>query len=700
MRASETKIGEEVRVGVFVCHCGINIGGVVDVKGVVEYARKLPGVVHAEENLYSCSSEGLKRIREGVEKHRLNRVVVAACTPRTHEPLFRATCEDAGLNKYLFEMANIREHCSWVHMHEPEKATEKARDVIKMAVARARLLEPQEEQEIEIKPSALVIGGGISGMAAALCLAGQGFEVYLVERESDLGGMLRDVYKLYPTMQDASDLLSQIITAVRSNRNVHVLTSTTIKQVRGFIGKFDVTIQQREKTIDLTVGTIIVATGSIEFEPVGLYGYKRSEKVVTQLQLERLLKTKGLGKLERVVFIQCVGAREEKGRTYCSRICCMTALKNAMLLKDLCPDAEIYILYRDLQTYGKEYEQWYLDARNKFIQFVNYTPDRPPEVSIESGKPTVEVYDASLGSKIRIDSDLVVLSTPLVPREDAKDLSQALKVPLGPDGFFFEAHVKLRPVDFATDGIYLCGTAHGPKDVIESLAQAYAAASRAGIPMTVKKLRTEAITAVVDRDLCIGCGQCEVSCKFGAHVLEVGGSRVIEALCKGCGVCAVVCPARAITMRHFKDEQILAQIREMSKEFEPRILIFACNWCSYAGADLAGVSRMQYPTNVRIVRTMCSGRVDPLYILEAFWQGVDGVLVTGCHPADCHYIDGNLHAERRVKMLKEMMARIGMEPERLRLEWVSASEGDRFATIIKEMTEDIRKLGPSLFKVG
>jgi heterodisulfide reductase subunit A len=555
-------VNDEVRIGVFICHCGINIGGIVNVPEVVEYAKTLPNVVYAEDNLYTCSSVGISKIKEGIAKHSLNRVIVASCTPRTHEPLFRAACEEAGVNKYLFEMANIRDQCSWAHMHEPEKATEKAKDLVRMAVAKVRLLKPQEEPEIDVTPSALVIGGGISGMTAALCLANQGFKVYIVEKEPELGGMLRHLHKLYPTMQDASERLNQVVKAVKSNKDIEVLASTVVKQVKGFIGNFKVTIQKGDSdTLNLSIGTIIVATGAANFEPIGMYGYKQHDNVITQLQLEQLLKAGQLEKPERVVMIQCVGAREEKGRTYCSRICCMTAIKNAILIKELYPETEVCIVFRDLQTYGREYEACYLDARSKFIQFVKYVQERPPEViSGPSGKLVVRIYDALLDSEIEVPSNLVVLSTPLIPHEDTKDLSQILKVSLGPHGFFFEAHVKLRPIDFATDGIYVCGTAHSPKDTAESVSQAFGVASRAAIPMAVKRLRTEAITAVVDETLCSGCGTCVKLCPYGAiEKDEKGVARVTEVVCKGCGVCAASCPERAIEMRHFTKEQVTAQ---------------------------------------------------------------------------------------------------------------------------------------------
>jgi len=706
------KIGEkELRIGVFICRCGFNIGGVIDVPTVVEYAKTLPNVVYAEENLYMCSSTGLSLIKEGIAKHELNRVVVASCTPATHEPLFRKACEEAGLNKYLFEMVNIREHSSWVHMHHPKEATEKAKDLIRMAVAKAGHLEPQTEPELEIKPSALVIGGGMAGMSASMSLARQGFDVHLVEKEPELGGMLRHLHKLQPNDRDASEVLREAVPAVRANAQIHVHMSTTVKEVEGFVGNFAVTLQRNSSNeLDqISVGTIIVATGADVFKPVGMYGYGEYENVVTQFELEGLLKKGQLKKPKRVVMIQCVGAREKTGRTYCSRICCMVALNNALLLKRLYPDIEVSILFRDLQTYG-EYEAYYREARAAFVNFVRYDQDRPPKVAPKpNGDLTVKVFDAYLGAEVEMDSDLVVLSTPLVQHEEGRKLSPVLKVPLGADGFFFEAHPKLRPVDFMSDGIFVCGTAHGPKDLPESIAQAYAAASRAAIPMALGKIKADAVKASVDKDICVNCDACVVSCIFNAVEAEPFGlPSIVEANCKGCGVCAAECPMGAMQLVHFTDEQIVAAVEALfepkkvassSGAFEPLVLCFACQWCSYGAADLAGVSRIQYPPNVRILRVPCSGRVDVLHVLKAFQSGADGVIITGCHVGDCHYIDGNVKAKDRVDALKKSLGALGIDSRRLEIGFASSSEGQKFATMMTDFTEKVRKLGPNPSRV-
>jgi len=701
---------KEPRIGVFVCHCGFNIGGVVDVPEIVEYARTLPNVVCAQENLYMCSSAGLNIIKDFIRKCDLNRIVVASCTPATHEPLFRKACEEAGINKYLFEMVNIREQCSWVHMDQPKEATEKAKDLVRMAVAKASYLEPQVEPELKIKPSALVIGGGITGMTAAISLARQGFGVHLVEKEAELGGMLGRLYKLRPTERDASEILRESVIAVKACSNIHLHMSTLVEEVKGFIGNFDITLQGKgsNEPEHINVGTIIVATGAEELKPVGMYGYMENENVITQLELEQRLKKVELKNPKRVVMIQCVGAREKTGRTYCSRICCMVALNNALLLKKMYPNVEISILYRDIQTYG-EYEDFYREARENFIDFIHYDQDKPPTVNSNDGKLVVTVYDINLGGEIEIDSDLIVLSTPLVQHEDGRKLSSILKVPLGPDGFFFEAHPKLRPVDFSSDGIYVCGTAHGPKDVTESLAQACAAASRASIPMAVGEIKATAVKASVDKEMCVGCDACVISCIFNAiEASPFGQPNIVDANCKGCGVCAAECPMGAMQLKHFKDKQIVAAIEALLKpkkltssdeRFEPIILCFACQWCSYGAADLAGVTRIQYPPNVRILRVPCSGRVDVLHVAEAFLNGADGVIITGCLIGDCHYTDGNVKAKDRVYVMKKSLSALAINPERIEIGFASSSEGQKFGTMITDFVEKIRNIGPNPLRV-
>ena len=549
----------DLRIGVFVCHCGANIGGVVNVPEVAEYASGLEDVVCSTHNLYTCSDSGLREIRESIEEHGLNRVVVASCTPRTHEKLFRTACEEAGLNKFLFEFANIRDQCSWVHMQNTEEATEKAKALVRMAVARSRLLEPMEEIEVDVTPTAMIVGGGIAGMSAAMSMADMGISVYLVEREPELGGMLNKLHVLYPSHVKASEVVGPMAEAVMRHPRIEVLTSTNVKSVHGFIGNYDAEISQDGADRELKIGSIIVATGAQAHVPAGEYGYN-GKNVITQLEFEQILADKEKrAELKNVVMIQCVGGRTDE-RKYCSRTCCTAAVKNSVLLKEANPDANVFVLFRDIQTYTSGFEDYYFGARDKGVIFLRYSQDRPPEVA----DSVVSVYDELLGVQLGIPYDLLVLSTPLVSYSDAKELAKMLKVPLDEYGFFLEAHVKLRPVDFATDGVYVAGSAHWPVHAGEAVVQAQAAAARAAIPLLNGHVRVEPIVSQVDEDLCIGCGLCELVCQFSAiQVADTESGRtaqVTSASCKGCGTCGASCPRHAITMSHFTDEQLTAQV--------------------------------------------------------------------------------------------------------------------------------------------
>jgi len=556
---------EEPRVGVFICHCGINIGAYVKVPDLVEYVKQLPNVVHAERNLFTCSEEGVSAIKKGIKEHNLNRVVVASCTPRTHEQLFRAACEEAGLNKYLFEFVNIRDQCSWVHMQEPEKATEKAGDLIRMGIAKARLLEPLDEIEMKVAPSALVIGGGVVGMEAALNLAKQDFEVHLVEKEPELGGTLRSINKLFQTNQEARKLVKQLVEQVKNHPRINTHLSSKLEEVTGFIGSFDVTLDQKGEGSEFNVGTIIVAIGAEPLKPMGQYGYGKMPNVLTQLELEECMK-KGEPLGQNVVMINCVGARVPE-RTYCGRICCMTAIKNASLIKEANPEAKVWILHRDLMTSGVDLESYYRRAMELGVRFIRYSLERPPEVIGDGEAERIKVYHELWRREMELPCDMLVLTTPLVPSEDNKTISKMLKVSLDEFGFLLEAHLKLRPVEFAMEGIYICGSARWPTDVTEGVSQAYAAASKAAGPLRMGYVKAEAINGSVDEDACSGCGICELLCPFQAIELQPRNdkrvSHVNEALCKGCGTCGAACPSGAITMHHFTDEQILAQVEAL-----------------------------------------------------------------------------------------------------------------------------------------
>ncbi|MDH5448948.1 MAG: CoB--CoM heterodisulfide reductase iron-sulfur subunit A family protein [Candidatus Bathyarchaeota archaeon] len=551
---------EEARIGVFVCHCGINIGGIVNVPEVVKYANKLPNVVYAEANLYTCSQDTQENIREKIKEFSLNRVVVASCTPRTHEPLFKETAREAGLNPYLFEMANIRDQCSWVHMHEPEKATEKAKELVHSIVAKARLLKPLKKPIINVTPIGLVIGGGVSGMTAALELARQGFEVHLVEREKELGGHLREIYYLLEG-EDPEEHLNKLVKEVMENDKITVYLGAEVTNVSGFVGNFKSKIIHNGLEKEIENGIVIVATGAVDYKPTE-YLFGEALGVTTQHELEEKI-ARGEFKAKNVVMIQCVGARTEE-RPNCSRICCGQAIKNALKIKEISPETDVYVLYKDVRSYGFK-EDYYREAATQGVLFVNYDDDRKPRVTNEDGKLKVLFWEPVIKGEIEIEPDIVVLSAAMIPNPDNKRLSEMLKVPLTNDGFFLEAHVKLRPVDFQTDGVFLCGMAHSPKFIDESISQACAAAARAATILSKKTLEMEGIVANVDEDLCSGCRICEHLCPYNSIETKEEDEKitahVIEALCKGCGVCGTACPTKAITLGHFTNEEIMSQVK-------------------------------------------------------------------------------------------------------------------------------------------
>ncbi len=555
-------VGQEPRIGVFVCHCGTNIGGFVDVPAIVEYARGLPNVVYAEDNLYTCSTDTQEKIKQMIKEHNLNRVIVASCTPRTHEPLFQETIREAGLNPYLFEMANIRDQCSWVHMHEHEKGTEKSKALVRAAVGRARYIEPLYKQEIPLNKDALVIGGGAAGMVAALDLASQGFKVNLVEKEKELGGNLRKLRHTI-TGEDPQEYLKRLTEEVKKNKLIEVHTGTEVTGFSGFKGNFKATLSadgDRGKEVD--AGIVIVATGGIEYEGKE-YLYGEDERVKTQLGLEELIFTKReqIEQLKELVMIQCVGSRNDE-RPYCSRLCCTEAVKNALKIKEINPDAKIYILYRDIRTYGFR-EEFYREAREKGIFFLRYEKDEPPEVTVSKGKLEVKVKEQMLKMPFVLNPDLVVLSMATLPHPDNQKLAPLLKIALNQDNFFLEAHMKLRPIDFASDGIFLCGLAHYPKFIDESIAQASATVARANTILSKDSLSVGGTVSVVNEDLCAACVTCVRACPYDVPVIREGVAYIEVAACQGCGMCASVCPARAIQLMHSRDEQIIAKCDEL-----------------------------------------------------------------------------------------------------------------------------------------
>jgi len=558
--------GEEPRVGVFVCHCGANIGRVVGVPSVVEYASGLKNVVHAQEALFACSTDTARQISETIREKGLNRVVVAACTPRTHEPLFRDTLREGGINPYYFEMANIREHCSWVHSKEKEIATQKAKNIVRGAVARTACLKPLQEFELPVDKRALVVGGGVAGMTSSLSLANQGYEVFLVEKDTDLGGMARRIHFTLEGM-DVQAYLGDMIRKVYQNPLIHVSTGATITDVSGYVGNFTTKVKAGWIDKEIRHGIAIIATGAEEYKPTE-YLYGKEDRVLTQVELgERI--TKGEEKVmnsQSVVMIQCVGCRNED-RNYCSRVCCSHAVKNALKLKEINPQMDVTILFRDMRTYGFS-EDYYREAANRDVKFIRYEANDKPQVeAVEEGGQRilkVTVTDPILDQRLVLDADLVGLAAAVIPAATNNEISRFFKVPLNPDGFFQEAHVKLRPVDFAADGVFLCGTAHYPKHISEAISQAYGAAGRAVTVLSKDSVKASGAVCEVKESDCVSCGACISVCKYDAvefyDTPQGKKARVNPILCKGDGLCNSRCPTGAIFLKHFTDEEIFSQI--------------------------------------------------------------------------------------------------------------------------------------------
>jgi heterodisulfide reductase subunit A-like polyferredoxin len=549
---------QEPRVGVFICHCGVNIAAVVDVEAVAEYAAGLPNVVFSGLNLFTCSQDSQEQMKETIKEHGINRVVVAACSPKTHEPIFMDTLAACGLNRYLFEMANIRNQDSWIHSHSPTQATQKAKDLVRMAVSRAILLNQLEEKKITVIQKALVVGAGVAGMTAALNLAEQGYETILVEKEPQLGGLARRLTKTI----EGSDIqahLQRLVDRVTRHPDIQVLTKALIVGFSGFKGNFQTEVLvgpgMYERKIDH--GVIIVATGAKEYEPTE-YGYSDDSRIKTQLEFAHYLDEEAASDLQEVVMIQCIGSRNDENPN-CSRICCQTAIKNALHVKEIHPETNVYVLYRDIRTYGLM-ETYFTEARKAGILFFRYTPEEPPVVTAGTDGLTVTFTDHVIGHPLEVNADQVVLSAGMVAT-DTEELSSIVKLARNPEGYFMEAHVKLRPVEMATEGVFVCGTAHSPKLLGESIAQAQAAASRAMTFLSQAELTLSAVTAQVDPQHCASCLICVRSCPYGVPRINADGvSEIDAALCQGCGVCAAECPAKTIELNWYEDDQILAKV--------------------------------------------------------------------------------------------------------------------------------------------
>jgi len=557
---------EEARVGVFVCHCGANIGRVVDVPSVVDYVSTLDNVVHAQEQLFSCATDSAQSIAETILEKGLNRVVVAACSPRTLEPLFRDTLREAGINQYFFEMANIREHCSWVHAKEMEDATQKAKDITRMSVARVRHLEPLQEIDLPVNRAALVVGGGIAGMNCALSIANQGHAVYLLEKDADLGGTARRIHYTLDGM-DVQTYLGDLIRKVYQHPSIYVYTDAVVTEATGYVGNFVTRVKSERGDTEIKHGAAVIAVGADVYKPAE-YLYGQDNRVMTNLELEDLI-IKGEERLinsRNLVMIQCVGCRQED-RNYCARICCNQSIKNALKLKKINPQMDITILFRDIRTYGFA-EDYYREAADNDVKFIRYEPDDKPQVEAveEDGQRMLRVTatDLILGKKLSIDADFLALAAAVIPPAGNREIAQFFKVSLGPDGFFKEAHVKLKPVEFGTEGVYLCGLAHYPKHIPEAINQAYGAASRALTLLSHDIVTVSGAVCEVNEKKCMSCGACISACTYHAiefRATRVGDKAVVNpVLCKGDGLCNAKCPTGAIFLKHFTDEDLLSQI--------------------------------------------------------------------------------------------------------------------------------------------
>ncbi len=557
---------EEPKVGVFVCHCGANIGRIVDVPSTVEYVLTLPNVVFAKEQLFSCATNSAKEISDMARERGLNRVVIAACSPRTLEPLFRDTLREAGINQYFLDMANIREHCSWVHQKEKEEATQKAKDLIRMSIARACHLQPLQEFALPVNKTVLVVGGGLAGMTSALSVANQGHEVYLVEKDTDLGGIAQRIHYTLEGL-DVQAYLRDVIRKVYQHPSIHVYTDATVKEATGYVGNFVTTVKSQGRVIGIKHGAAILATGAEVYQPTE-YLYGKDDRVMTHLELEEQI-AKGDEKLlnsQSLVMIQCVGCRNED-RNYCSRICCNESIKNALKLKEINPQMDVYILFRDIRTYGFK-EDYYREAASKEVRFIRYEPQDNPQVEavVEEGRPVlrVTVTDPILGKKLEIDADALALAAAVIPSAGSEEATQLFKLTNNPDGFYKEAHVKLKPVEFGVEGVYLCGMAHYPKLISETVSQAYGAAGRAITLVSRDTVIASGSVCEVNENNCISCGACITACTYGAIEFQdtpQGRKAGINPfLCKGDGLCNTKCPTRAISLKHFTDEDILIQI--------------------------------------------------------------------------------------------------------------------------------------------
>lgn len=669
----------EPRIGVFLCHCGSNIAGVVDIPALSAYAKTLPGVVHVQDQKYSCGASTLNDISAVLKEKGINRVVVASCSPKTHYATFQGSLERAGLNAYLLDMANVRNMDSWVHKGDPDGALAKAKDMVRMSVMKAMNMRPLETMKFPVTRRAVIVGGGVAGMVAATNLANQGFETHLVERQEKLGGVVNSLTEVAPLGVSSKELLASLALELRRSGAI-VHTSTSVESVTGFVGNYDIRLSDGT---NLAAGAIILATGAKPYEPLE-FDRPEHPRVMTSMELEGAIEQVESGK--NVAIISCVGSRNDL--LGCSRFCCQTMINQAIRLKER--GDEVSVLYRDLRAFSRYGEEEYEKACRSGVRFLQYSQDSVPEKAIRLENGTLAVRDELAGRDVLVPADIVVLNIGLQPAKEEGGVAHQLKVSVDQAGFILESHPKLGPAETMVQGVFVAGTAQYPKSVKESAVQALAAAAKASTIISGDEIEREPYIAVVNAEVCTKCARCVPVCPYSAIRGEVG-KRVefIAPMCQGCGTCVAECMVDgALTQEGFTDKQIFAQIdAALAEEAAKKVLIFACNWCSYAGADLAGVMKVQYPSNTRVIRTMCSGRVSQRMVMYAFSRGAGAVLVTGCHPGDCHYINANQQTLKRIDRWKHALQARGVNPDRLQLWWVSAAEAKRFATKATEMSQ-------------
>ncbi|MFZ2412293.1 MAG: CoB-CoM heterodisulfide reductase HdrA2 [Candidatus Methanoperedens sp.] len=770
-------------IGVYICHCGSNIAGTIDVEEVKKHAEQLKDVAIAHDIPFACGDSGQEQVKKDISEFKLDRIVVAACSPRLHGVTFRRVLEQSGINPHLLEMVNIREQGSWVHSDMGSLVTQKAKDLVAMGVARVALLSPLDKKTIPANKDVLVIGAGVAGIEAALTLADIGVKVRLVEKEPTIGGKMALMNEVFPTNDCSLCVLAPKMSDVQNHPNITLYTYSEITKIEGRTGNFKITgikkpryidekkckgcidicarvcpidvpnqfdygigarksvyipfaqavplvacidehcvgcdlcrlacpaeavdFNQKPQEFEFNAGAIIVATGYQPFDAKRKeeYGYGRYKNVINNLELERMLSAAGPthGRVvspstgmdvKSAAFILCVGSRDEQvGNPYCSKVCCMVSIKNAMKIAEKYPGAKVSVHYIDIRAGGEMYEEYYKRAQEMGISFMR---GRVAEVEEADGKTIIHYEDTLSGEKCHETYDLVVLAIGMEANKDSEPIGKMLNLSKRPDRFFQSAHPKMRPVQTHTKGVFIAGCAGGPKEIQVSIEQGSAAAAKAQSLLHKGEIEIEPMSAYVLPELCDGCRICESVCELGRIKIIKGKAVVDEVACRGCGSCSAACPTGAIQLRSFTDDQIMAQIKEATREINefPLVIGFLCHWCSYAAADLAGSLRIQYPTNLRNIRVLCAGRVNPSFVLEALRRGADGVLVAGCRLGECHYTIGNYCALQRMNVLSKLLVDLGFDERRLRVEWLAASEGEKFAGIVKDFVEQLKEVGP------